>query len=117
MIGASSRDNYPLTDDGAAYMFSLPTNKSKSLSSNSYLLADDFEIIISPNPFYNSINLKSNCVMDYTSIYDITGKLIKKDVCNSSEFNLNLNSLKAGTYILKTYCGKNNYTRKIVKLD
>lgn len=77
------------------------------------------ELLISPNPFGDFINLDSNEPIEEVALTDITGQTI---LCknyvqqNESRETLTLISQSRGVYVLKIKTKNNYYTRKITKV-
>lgn len=74
---------------------------------------DNFKIY--PNPSSNSIYLDINQLenVSYVEIYDLLGNSVQKE---SSNLNINIEKLKAGTYILRFELKGRIYQRKFTKL-
>lgn len=72
-------------------------------------------IVISPNPFDNFIQVKGIAPLFSYSITDLAGKDIKSGVSENNRIS-NLNSLFPGLYLLKVNAGNKGGTFKIVKL-
>lgn len=77
---------------------------------------NDVTLSVFPNPTTNFVTLKSGKHSDLSyQLFDLNGKLIKKQATISSE-TITLNNLKSGTYLLKILqATKEIKTFKIIK--
>lgn len=79
---------------------------SFGLETSSQDIIEDRFINISPNPGKSVFNLEidsPNLEAKNLSVYDLSGKLLKSEILNSKKIirEVNLGSLKAGTYLIK----------------
>jgi len=86
-----------------------------------YVIKDsDFEIKIFPNPANYFVNISTtaeeNITMKY-SLYDINGREIITDVMSSNLEQVNVSTLKSGTYFLRVCNTNQTYTYKILKTN
>lgn len=72
---------------------------------------------IYPNPFENTINIKSNDeLINRIQIYDVLGKLIIDKIFNQvNNTIINLSTIKSGFYILKLETNQQVVTKNIIK--
>ncbi|MBN2167580.1 MAG: T9SS type A sorting domain-containing protein, partial [Marinilabiliaceae bacterium] len=107
-----------ITSTNAAETFTMDGNKT--ITANFALLNNITKIEsdlvnIYPNPFRNSITIKSESEIESVVIYDLSGKtLINNQLAKQN--TINTNSLSKGVYLIeiKMRNGKIN-TKKIVK--
>ena len=75
-------------------------------------------ISLYPNPFNNSLTLKTtlNNHIDSIELYDISGRIVlTKTEINASSKMLNLEGLTSGSYFVKITTNKGTITKKIIK--
>ncbi len=76
------------------------------------------QVRLYPNPFTNSLTLKlkeGQTAVSYT-LTDLTGRMVSAGDITGADVNLNLENLKAGTYILNLTDGGNTVaTQRVVK--
>lgn len=70
---------------------------------------------IYPNPVTDVVNIKNKNKMSEITVYDLTGKLHKKETVNSDQAALNVSDLTAGNYLIKIKEGQTEKTYKIIK--
>ncbi|WP_299890559.1 FG-GAP-like repeat-containing protein [uncultured Lacinutrix sp.] len=69
-----------------------------------------------PNPVKNKLTLEAKELINFYEVYTILGvKIITSDVKDFS-FKINTSQLNSGSYFLKFFTNKNNYTIKFIKL-
>lgn len=67
--------------------------------------SDESSIVIFPNPSKDKIYIKANTPLNW-KIFNIEGKEVMKGEESLQYFSIDINSLKAGTYLLSTENGK-----------
>lgn len=72
---------------------------------------DELSVDVFPNPFAESISIKSNSVIDRISILDIYGR----EIIETNSLQLDLSELSRGSYLVKIKSGNKIATRKIMK--
>lgn len=80
-----------------------------STSENNY----NDKIDVYPNPTSDFINIKIKEVVKSIEIFDLSGKLILKDVSGKKE--ISISHLQNGSYILKVNTKESAYTKKFIK--
>jgi hypothetical protein len=77
----------------------------------------DNQIIISPNPTKDFVNIIStNEKINSYTLYNMGGQIIiKREKIKTKSEKINLSNLPKGVYVIKVITDKNSYTRKIVK--
>ncbi|MEP7170237.1 MAG: T9SS type A sorting domain-containing protein [Bacteroidota bacterium] len=73
------------------------------------------DFLIYPNPSAGKINIHSNTTYNNYELYNIEGKLLKKDFLNDSDFELDLSYLNNGMYFLKIGDKENQSHRIVIK--
>ncbi|MDP2336028.1 MAG: alpha-amylase family glycosyl hydrolase [Bacteroidota bacterium] len=73
------------------------------------------EIRIFPNPAYDNLSIESNERIQTVEIYSIEGKLVLQSLPSTKNFNLQLNKIKPGIYILRVETSSQLFTQKVVK--
>jgi hypothetical protein len=73
-------------------------------------------LMVSPNPSSNFINIESNTLMIGAVVYDLAGKVVKRENMSSMSTSLNIENLNEGTYILEIlFNDGSTQNRKILK--
>ncbi|WP_160139062.1 T9SS-dependent choice-of-anchor J family protein [Chryseobacterium sp. c4a] len=70
---------------------------------------------IYPNPVEDILNIKNKSQISEISIYDLTGKLLKKENMNSENGTVNVSELSPGNYLLKVKDREAVKSYKIIK--
>ena len=71
-------------------------------------------IKVFPNPSLGTVYIQSNNIVNSISVYNIQGKLLKTHSPNSSDININLESLEKGLYLLQLNTNKGSSIKKII---
>ena len=58
-------------------------------------------IIVSPNPAFERLSIRSEDLLDVVEIRDITGQLLKTETVRSNAFDLNISDLSNGVYLMR----------------
>ena len=74
-----------------------------------------YEFVMSPVPTTDHINLKSAGNIDSVSLYNMQGQLVLEKAINAINWQLNIQNLSTGTYILKVLINGEQGTYKIIK--
>jgi len=84
------------------------------LSNNENEIDMDFNLTISPNPFYSNITLESDLLKEAYSIYNAQGKKVFSGFLQSNDENLDLGHLPSHSiYFLRI----GEHTKKLIKID
>jgi hypothetical protein len=87
---------------------------SNALSTKSLSKTD---LMVSPNPSSNFVNIESNNLMVGAIVYDLAGKIVMRDNTSGMSSKLNIENLNEGTYVLEIlFNDGSTQNRKIVKL-
>ncbi len=70
-------------------------------------------IEVYPNPANKKINIKSNSIVDQIKIIDTSGRVIKSNVINDNEVNIDIQNIDQGFYILKIFSNEKIINKKI----
>jgi hypothetical protein len=74
------------------------------------------KINVYPNPAYSKMYIYSDIELSNIEMYNMNGKLVKKDIVSNANTPVSVESLKNGFYILKASDKKGNiYTTKLLK--
>ena len=68
-----------------------------------------------PNPATDMLQVESTERIEQYEIYDVTGALLRRDVVGHNAFNLDIEAMPAGTYLLKLTSEGTVQTRRFVK--
>jgi len=96
----------------------LNDQKPRDTTNLDYVIGlTDNQIIISPNPTKDFVNIIStNETINSYTLYNMGGQIIiKSEKIKTKSEKLNLSSLPKGVYVIKVITDKNTYTRKIVR--
>lgn len=112
LIGVLPKDILPYNIEADNYVFALKKYQSKN--ENSTLENDPFKVY--PNPANNFIQLKSKDRITSFSIFDETGKMVKR-VDNNTNNVVNVANLQPGLYTIRTTTKNNKReTTSFIKL-
>ncbi|WP_299334109.1 T9SS type A sorting domain-containing protein [uncultured Psychroserpens sp.] len=70
---------------------------------------------VHPNPVTDFLSIKSDTVIESTTMYDINGRVMLSTNVDTNTYKLDLSQLKAGLYFLKVFSNSKSETLKIVK--
>ena len=74
------------------------------------------EVIVYPNPVFNTAIIKSvGTSLKLVSLYDLNGKILKEQVIQGLQADINMSNLAAGIYILKIKTAHKTINMRIVK--
>ncbi|SEH84037.1 T9SS type A sorting domain-containing protein [Epilithonimonas hominis] len=75
------------------------------------------KVLVFPNPAKEVLCLQSPKEVQKIEIFDMSGRKILQKIVNKKEDQINIEILKSGIYILKTYTDNSSQTFKIIKKD
>ena len=75
------------------------------------------KVLVFPNPAKDVLYLQSPKEVQKIEIFDMSGRKILQKNVNKKEDQINIEILKSGIYILKTYTDNSSQTFKIIKKD
>jgi hypothetical protein len=81
--------------------------------SNSKISISDVSIY--PNPAKNFVNISAGEKIDSATIYDLTGRIVKRSYPNKEIFDFNISDLSNGIYLVKLNAGDKESTTKLIK--
>lgn len=70
---------------------------------------------IFPNPFTSVVSITTETIASCVRVYDLFGHLLKEQVVESMRFDLDLDGLSAGAYLLQIDYGDNQSVHRIMK--
>ena len=70
---------------------------------------------IFPNPFTSVVSITTETIAKCIRVYDLFGHLLKEQAVESMQFDLDLNGLSAGAYLLQIDYGDNRSVHRIMK--
>ena len=73
------------------------------------------KISYSPNPVTNFLDVKSNEILKNISIVNALGQIVITKKCNSTDLNIDLSTLSAGSYFVKVQSEDKKNVFKIIK--
>ena len=74
------------------------------------------DVFVSPNPVLDVTRVHSAAVIDKLEVYNVLGQQVGSYQPNSTNFNLDLQGLKSGIYVLSLQAGNSTSQLRIVKL-
>ncbi len=69
------------------------------------------DIVISPNPAHQNLSIKAP-ILHRVQVYDMTGRVLVDEACNSNVISLNIDDLNPGIYLVRV---NDQFMQKIVK--
>ena len=75
------------------------------------------KVLVFPNPAKDVLYLQSPKEVQKIEIFDMSGRKILQKNVNKKEDQINIEILKSGIYILKTFTDNSSQTFKIIKKD
>ena len=76
---------------------------------------EEAELVIYPNPISNKCVIKSQQIVRQCDIYSITGALVYSKTVNSESFEIQMDNLPAGSYLISLISDDQVQTRRFVK--
>lgn len=70
---------------------------------------------IYPNPANNEAVVLSNFRVEAVEIYDMSGRMVRREEVSAYELHLDLQSLASGSYVFKIKTVKGTIEKKVVK--
>ena len=124
ILGTGSPFTFPVTTSGTYIIVATNwTTGCKDTMSDSAVIVishaatgvtnqmSNKDIIIAPNPAHQNLSIKAP-ILNRVQVYDMTGRVLIDEACNSSEISLNLDDLNPGIYLIKI---NDQFMQKIVK--
>ena len=72
---------------------------------------------IFPNPFGSTITVKAEKRVHNVSVFDVTGRLLRKQAVSKKEFTIDLSDLSPGTYMLQLDYGNSKSVHRIMRTE
>lgn len=82
-----------------------------------YVIENASRCQIYPNPFTDVLRVTTDNIAHSISVYDLYGRLLKKQEVSSTQFDLDLSEFGAGTYLLKVDYGDGRSVHRIMKAE
>ena len=82
-----------------------------------YVIENASRCQIYPNPFTDILRITTDNIAHSISVYDLYGRLLKKQEVSSSQFELDLSEFSAGTYLLQVDYGDSRSVHRIMKAE
>lgn len=102
-IDPAVNDGYPYLKENSGYLATGESSKK------------DHSIKIYPTVVTDRVYISSDVNIIKYSIFDMQGRLIRQDAANSREFDINLNDLQQGAYLLNLMHQNGFESKKIIK--
>ncbi len=89
----------------------------EELISDTQILNDELTLDLSPNPFRDVLNIRSeNTGIETVELFNITGQLVwRKEFGNENIVNIPTEDLSNGAYIMKVKVARGLLTKKVIK--
>lgn len=82
-----------------------------------YVIENASRCQIYPNPFTDVLRITTDNIAHSISVYDLYGRLLKKQEVSSTQFDLDLSDFGAGTYLLQVDYGDGRSVHRIMKAE
>ncbi len=82
-----------------------------------YVIENASRCQIYPNPFTDVLRITTDNIAHSISVYDLYGRLLKKQEVSSTQFELDLSEFSAGTYLLQVDYGDGRSVHRIMKAE
>lgn len=127
-LTATANENYEFinwTKDGvevstdATFTFIVTASEAYVAHFNfdDYVIENASRCQIYPNPFTDVLRITTDNIAHSISVYDLYGRLLKKQEVSSTQFDLDLSDFGAGTYLLQVDYGDGRSVHRIMKAE
>lgn len=127
-LTATANENYEFinwTKDGvevstdATFTFIVTASEAYVAHFNfdDYVIENASRCQIYPNPFTDVLRITTDNIAHSISVYDLYGRLLKKQEVSSTQFDLDLSEFGAGTYLLQVDYGDGRSVHRIMKAE
>ena len=82
-----------------------------------YVIENASRCQIYPNPFTDVLRITTDNIAHSISVYDLYGRLLKKQEVSSTQFELDLSEFSTGTYLLQVDYGDGRSVHRIMKAE
>ena len=82
-----------------------------------YVIENVSRCQIYPNPFTDVLRITTDNTAHSISVYDLYGRLLKKQEVSSTQFDLDMSEFSAGTYLLQVDYGDGRSVHRIMKAE
>ena len=77
----------------------------------------DSSVKLFPNPFGTTISITAEKTINSISVYDLSGRMVKRQIINGTDFILDLSEVGAGAYMLQLDYGDSKSVHRIMKSE
>ena len=127
-LTATANENYEFinwTKDGvevstdATFTFIVTASEAYVAHFNfdDYVIENASRCQIYPNPFTDILRITTDYTAHSISVFDIYGRLLKKQEVSSTQFDLDLSEFGAGTYLLQVDSGDSRSVHRIMQAE
>lgn len=127
-LTATANENYEFinwTKDGvevstdATFSFIVTASEAYVAHFNfdDYVIENASRCQIYPNPFTDVLRITTDNTAHSISVFDIYGRLLKKQEVSSTQFDLDLSEFSAGAYLLQVDYGDSRSVHRIMKAE
>ena len=127
-LTATANENYEFinwTKDGvevstdATFSFIVTASEAYVAHFNfdDYVIENASRCQIYPNPFTDVLRITTDNTTHSISVYDLYGRLLKKQEVSSTQFELDLSEFSAGAYLLQVDYGDSRSVHRIMKAE
>ena len=127
-LTATANENYEFinwTKDGvevstdATFTFIVTASEAYVAHFNfdDYVIENASRCQIYPNPFTDILRITTDYTAHSISVFDIYGRLLKKQEVSSTQFDLDLSEFSAGAYLLQVDYGDSRSVHRIMKAE
>jgi hypothetical protein len=106
-------DNFGSCQGGIVPLVAFDFDVFAGTFSNNEFSSENFDFY--PNPVRSILNIESANPISSIQVYDMLGKVVYNKDFDSSNLNINLQELSAGTYLLKVNIDNSYETFRIIK--
>jgi len=114
--GAQSREalyQFLITSNlGSVYVDNIYLHNNTVLSNDSFATT---KVKLYPNPTSNILNIEAGANIQTIAVYNILGQEVMNREANDSTIRLDVSSLNAGVYVIKTMIDGNVSSTKFIK--
>ena len=86
-----------------------------SIVTTSAIVENNSSCNLFPNPFTSIIKITTEKTIQSVHVHDLHGRLLKEQSISTTQFNLDLSELSAGTYMLRINYGDGQSVHRIIK--
>lgn len=106
--------NYDINASEVIWNFFNQYDVDGALNANE--IPDQASFSINPNPIQTTSRIKASFMIESYSIYDLQGKLLRKEFVHDSELEINKGSFQSGLYLLEVFGESNRLMQQLLVL-